>query len=120
MNYRPAGVIQKFKRVNLGEIGVSTITISELQYGVAKSQHRKKNNIRLYDFLAPLEIVPYDNAATETYGDIRHQLEKMGQPIGPLDLLIAAQAMSRDLILVTNNDKEFLRIRKLQVENWAQ
>ena len=120
MNYRPADVIQKFKNVNLGEIGVSTITISELQYGVAKSKHRKKNKIRLNEFLAPLEILPYDNAAAKIYGDIRYQLEKIGQPIGPLDLLIAAQAMSQNLIMVTNNDKEFVRIRKLKVENWVE
>ncbi|MGD8836354.1 MAG: type II toxin-antitoxin system VapC family toxin [Desulfobacteraceae bacterium] len=119
MNNRPADVIQKFKKVNLGEIGVSTITISELQYGVAKSQRRKNNQIRLNEFIAPLEILPYDRAAAKTYGDIRYHLEKIGQPIGPLDLLIAAQAVSQNLIVVTNNDKEFVRIRKLKVENWV-
>ncbi len=119
MNNRPADVIEKFKKVNMGEIGVSTITISELQYGIAKSQHRKKNQIRLNEFIAPLEILPYDNAAAKTYGDIRFHLEKIGQPIGPLDLLIAAHAMSQNLIIVTNNDKEFVRIRNLKVENWA-
>ncbi|MGD9187243.1 MAG: type II toxin-antitoxin system VapC family toxin [Desulfobacteraceae bacterium] len=119
MNNRPADVIQKFKKVNLGEIGVSTITISELQYGVAKSQRPKNNQIRLNEFIAPLEILPYDRAAAKTYGDIRYHLEKIGQPIGPLDLLIAAQAVSQNLIVVTNNDKEFVRIRKLKVENWV-
>jgi tRNA(fMet)-specific endonuclease VapC len=119
MNNRPADVIQKFKKVNLGEIGVSTITISELQYGVSKSQLRKNNQIRLNEFITPLEILPYDRAAAKTYGDIRYHLEKIGQPIGPLDLLIAAQAVSQNLIVVTNNDKEFVRIRKLKVENWV-
>jgi tRNA(fMet)-specific endonuclease VapC len=119
MNNRPADVIQKFKKVHLGEIGVSTITISELQYGVAKSQRRKNNQNRLNEFISPLEILPYDRAAAKTYGDIRYQLEKIGQSIGPLDLLIAAQAMSQNLTIVTNNDKEFVRIRKLKVENWV-
>jgi tRNA(fMet)-specific endonuclease VapC len=120
MNNRPTDVIQKFKKVHLGEIGVSTITISELQYGVAKSQRRTRNQIRLNEFIAPLETLPYDRAAAKTYGAIRYQLEKSGQPIGPLDLLIAAQAMSQNLIIVTNNDKEFVRIRKLKVENWVE
>ena len=119
MNKRPPAVIRKFKRFELGEIGISTITVSELQYGVAKSNHRKKNADRLEEFLAPLEIIPYDQPAANVYGDIRFQLEKRGEPIGPLDLLIAAHAVSRDLIIITNNDKEFKRIKSLKVENWA-
>jgi tRNA(fMet)-specific endonuclease VapC len=120
MNNRPTDVIQKFKKINIGEIGVSTITISELQYGVAKSQSRTNNQIRLDEFIAPLEILPYDRAAAKAYGDIRYQLEKIGQTIGPLDLLIASQAMSQNLIIITNKDREFVRIRKLKVENWVE
>ena len=119
MNNRPIDVIKRFKKVNMGEIGVSTVTISELQYGVSKSQHRKKNQTRLNEFIAPLIILPYDSNAAKTYGDIRYNLEKTGQPIGPLDLLIAAHAMSHGLIIVTNNDKEFSRIKDLRVENWV-
>ena len=119
MNKRPIEVIRKFKQFELGEIGISTITVSELQYGVSKSTHRKKNQRRLEEFLAPLEIIPYDQPAANVYGDIRFQLEKRGEPIGPLDLLIAAHAVSRDLIIITNNDKEFKRIKSLKVENWA-
>jgi len=118
MNKRPAGVIKKFKQFELGEVGISTITVSELQFGVAKSIHRKENQQRLEQFMAPLEILAYDEMAAEAYGDIRFHLEKYGQPIGPLDVLIAAHALSKDLILVTNNDKEFKRIENLQVENW--
>ena len=69
--------------------------------------------------MAPLEILAYDEMAAESYGDIRLHLEKYGQPIGPLDVLIAAHALSQNLILVTNNDKEFKRIKNLQVENWT-
>ncbi len=119
MNKRPAGVIKKFKQFELGEVGISTITVSELQYGVAKSTHRKENQQRLEQFTAPLEILTYDEMAAGAYGDIRFQLEKYGQPIGPLDLLIAAHALSQNLILVTNNDKEFKRIKNLKVENWT-
>jgi tRNA(fMet)-specific endonuclease VapC len=119
MNKLPAEVIKKFKQFELGEIGLSTITVSELQYGVAKSIHREKNQQRLEEFIAPLEILTYDEPAARTYGHIRFQLEKRGQPIGPLDLLIAAHALSQNLILITNNDKEFKRIKNLKVENWA-
>ncbi len=120
INKRPAAVIKKFKQFELGEIGISTITVSELQYGVAKSTYRKKNEVRLEEFLAPLEILTYDQTAARVYGDIRFQLEKRGRPIGPLDLLIAAHAISQDLVLITNNDKEFKRIKKLQIENWTK
>ncbi len=120
MNKRPAEVIKKFKKFDLGEIGISTITISELEYGVAQSTHREKNQQRLNEFIAPLEILTYNEIAARTYGDIRFHLEKRGQSIGPLDLLIAAHALSHNLILATNNDKEFKRIRKLKVENWSK
>ena len=120
MNKRPVAVIKKFKQFELGEIGISTITVSELQYGIVKSKYRKKNEFRLEEFLTPLEILTYDQTAARVYGDIRFQLEKLGKPIGPLDLLIAAQAISQDLILITNNDKEFKRIKKLKVENWTK
>ena len=119
MNKRPAKVIKKFKQFEPGEIGLSAITVSELQYEVAKSIHRQKNQQRLIEFIAPLEILAYDEMAARAYGNIRFLLEKSGQPIGPLDLLIAAQALSQNLILVTNNDKEFKRVKKLKVENWT-
>jgi tRNA(fMet)-specific endonuclease VapC len=120
MNERPAEVIKKFKRFEPGQIGISVITISELQYGVSKSKFRKKNEQRLEEFLTPLEILIYDEIAARTYGSIRFQLEKDGWPIGPLDLLIAAQAISRKLILVTNNEKEFTRVKNLKVQNWVK
>ena len=119
MNKRPAGIIKKFRQFELGDVGISTITVSELQYGVAKSIHLKENQQRLEQFMAPLEILAYDEMAAKVYGDIRFHLERNGQPIGPLDVLIAAHALSKNLILVTNNDKEFKRIKNLQVENWT-
>lgn len=120
MNKRPSAAIKKFKRFEPGEIGISTITISELQYGIAKSLHRDKNQKRLEEFTTPFEILAYDAAAARAYGDIRFQLEKSGKLIGPLDMLISAHALSQGLILVTNNDKEFKRIKNLKVQNWAK
>jgi len=120
MNKRPIGIIHKFKQFEVGEIGVSTITVSELQYGVVKSKNRKLNKQRVEDFLSPLEIIPYDEIAANTYGDIRNKLEKRGESIGPLDMLIAAHALSRNLVLITNNEKEFKRVKNLKVKNWAK
>ncbi len=120
MNKRPIGIIHKFKQFDVGEIGVSTITVSELQYGVSKSKNRRLNKQRIEEFLFPLEILPYDEIAATIYGDIRVQLEKRGEPIGPLDLLIAAHALSRNLVLISNNEKEFKRVKNLKVENWVK
>ena len=120
MNKKPLEVIEKIKNTEISQIGISTITVSELKYGVAKSKYQKQNSKRLDEFLIPFEILPYDEAASNYYGMIRSQLESEGKVIGPLDMLIAAHALSKDLILVTNNEKEFLRIKSLKVENWAQ
>ncbi len=120
MNQRPPEVIQKFKATELGQIGVSAITVSELYYGVAKSQHQKQNTKRVEEFLAPFEILSYNEDASKYYGIIRSQLEAQGEVIGPLDMLIAAHALSENLVLVTNNEKEFQRIPSLKIENWAK
>ena len=117
INERPKKVLTHFKRHSLGDIGISSITASELAFGVAKSAS-SKNSAALEAFLLPLNVVDYDAGAAMIYGDIRATLEKQGKTIGPLDMLIAASALSRQLILVTNNEKEFRRISKLQVENW--
>ena len=119
MNKRPHGVIHKFKNTDVGQIGISTITVSELNYGASKSKLQKQNFKRLEEFLTPFEIIPYDQDASQYYGEIRYQLENQGNIIGPLDLLIAAHALSRNLTLVTNNEKEFKRIKSLKVENWV-
>ena len=118
MNDRPTGVIERFKRLDVGDIGVSSITVSELHYGISKSANRKMNQHRVEEFLYPLEVLPYDQIAAESYGMIRYLLEERGNPIGPLDMLIAAHALSRNLIVVTNNEKEFKRVNGLKVENW--
>jgi len=68
--------------------------------------------------VAPLDVASFDNAASEAYGEIRVALEKSGRPIGAMDLLVAAHALSLDARLVTNNEKEFKRVRGLRVENW--
>jgi len=119
MNKRPPEVIQKFKDKEVGQIGISSITVSELQYGVSKNKFQERNLRRMEEFLTPFQILSYDESASKFYGKIRSQLESQGSIIGPLDLLIAAHALSQNLVLVTNNEKEFNRIPSLKVENWV-
>lgn len=116
---KPREVLQKFEAHAVGDIAISSITVAELQYGVQKSQHLKKNQQALDQFLIPLVVVDFDYDASVVYGKIRATLEAQGRPIGALDTLIAAHALSLDLILVTNNVKEFSRVPNLQVESWV-
>lgn len=117
---RPEVVLNKFKNLPLGAVGISSISIAELQFGVDKSQHREKNQHALNQLLIPLEIVAFDYEAAIEYGKIRNELEKSGTPIGPLDTLIAAHAKSLKAVLVSNNEREFKRIQGLTVENWVR
>ncbi len=119
MNHHPAEVLKRFRQLEVGEVAISSITVSELYYGAHKSNNIKQNIKRVEEFVYPFDVIAYDKNASEVYGEIRSQLEKRGQVIGPLDMLIAAHALSRDLILVTNNVQEFSRIKLLQVENWV-
>ena len=119
INKRPSAVIAKFTEFQPQELGISAIVISELRYGVAKSRQIERNQQLLDAFLRPFQIVPYDEAAAETYGTLRADLEKKGQLIGREDLLIAAHALAADLTLVTNNEAEFKRVPNLRIENWA-
>jgi tRNA(fMet)-specific endonuclease VapC len=74
----------------------------------------------LIQFIAPLEILPYNDEAAHYYGPLRAHLEKQGTPIGSLDMLIAAHALSINCTLVTNNEKEFTRIPNLKINNWVK
>ena len=113
-------LLDRFKTHRLGEIGISSITSAELHYGVSKSANFNKNQIALNQFLIPLEIFDFDYNALVEHGKIRYELEKVGTPIGPLDLLIAAHAKSLVMTLVTNNEKEFNRVSGLKIENWIK
>jgi len=115
---RPIEVREKFNQYEVGEIAISSITVSELYYGVEKSQHVEKNRQALSLFLAPLNILTYDEKAAIVYGKIRATLQVKGTVIGALDMLIAAHAKSMGIVLVTNNTKEFIRVEDLDVENW--
>jgi tRNA(fMet)-specific endonuclease VapC len=115
---KPEAVLARFRAFQVGDIGISTITLAELQYGAMKSARPKQNRESLKQFVAPLDVASFDNAASEAYGEIRVALEKSGRPIGAMDWLIAAHALSLDARLATNNEREFKRVRGLRVENW--
>ncbi|HOH36967.1 MAG TPA: type II toxin-antitoxin system VapC family toxin [Spirochaetota bacterium] len=119
INKRPSSVLKKLSRYEINDIAISSITVSELEYGINKSTDSEKSRIALIEFLLPFQIVDYDSKAAKEYGIIRAELEKIGQPIGAMDYLIAAHAISLDLILVSNNLKEFSKIDKIRFENWV-
>ena len=116
---QPTRALSKLQSLEVSDVGVSSITLSELEYGNSKSSKPEQNKLALAQFLAPLELLPYDDVAAAKYGPIRAHLESQGTPIGPLDTLIAAHALAIGCVLVTNNEREFSRIPDLQVENWA-
>ncbi len=117
---KPSHVLDRFKKTEISEISISSITLSELLYGVSKSSKPEQNLMALTQFVAPLEILPYGDDAAKYYGDLRAHLEKQGNPIGSLDMLIAAHALSISVTLVTNNEKEFNRVPNLNIENWVR
>ncbi len=118
INTRPPEVLARFHQYRLGDIGLSSVVAAELAFGVAKSAS-VRNRQALEMFLAPLQVLPFDAAAMWAYGDLRADLERRGEAIGSLDTLIAAHALSVHAVLVTNNTREFAKVRGLQLENWA-
>ncbi|MEG4074008.1 type II toxin-antitoxin system VapC family toxin [Microcoleus sp. Pol14C2] len=116
---KPQIVFDKFQTIEFFDIGISSVTIAELEYGVYKSQRQEQNRAALIQFLITLPVVPFDERSTKTYGQIRAGLERQGIVVGPMDLLIAFQAISLGLTLVTNNVRELSRIPGLTLENWV-
>ena len=115
---KPAEILQKFGAYQVGDICISSVTLAELRYGVAKSQYQEKNQAALDEFILPLVMADFDEAAALVYGVIRATLEKKGTPIGALDTMIGAHALNLNLTLVTNNTKESNRILGLKVIDW--
>lgn len=119
INEKPRKVLEKFEQYSVHEFGISSITHAELQYGVAKSKKKNRNQVALDEFLLPLTILPFHGKRlVERYGKIRAFLESKGKTIGSLDTLIAAHALSLDLTIVSNNIRELSRIPNLKCENW--
>ena len=115
----PKQVRERLRSQMEGEICLSSIVISELWFGVYKSQRVQQNEITLSRFLNPFLELEYGRRAVKIYGELRAKLQKSGQSIGSFDTLIAAHAIAEDAVLVTNNTKEFSRINGLRIENWT-
>ena len=113
-------LVNRMRAFRTGEIGLSVMTVAELQYGVSKSESKERNQAALEAFLLPLDIAELTVDVTLEYGRIRAELEKQSCPIGPLDTIIAAHALVLDVPLVTNSTREFERVQGLRVEDWSQ
>ncbi len=119
INGRSEQALRRFTRFDAGDLGLSAISVAELMFGANNSRRIQENLEALRYFLMPLITVEFDAKAAEVYGTLRVDLKRKGTPIGPLDTMIAAQALSLDVPLVTNNVREFRRVEGLEVENWA-
>ena len=119
INKKPASAIEKIRRKRPEQVAVSSITVAELEYGAARSKLPERNRVALIEFLVAFTILDFGQTDAAFYGTVRASLDKLGKPIGPMDLLLAAQARAQNLVLVTNNLKEFRRVEGLRVESWV-
>ena len=110
INNKPSIVVERIRSKRPEEIAISAITLAELEYGISNSEYSDRNRVALLQFLFPFMLLDFDQMAAQEYGSIRANLEGRGEPIGAMDMLIAAQAIASDLILVTNNENEFKKV----------
>lgn len=116
---KPIEILGTFN-LHAGQLCISSITLAELLHGAYKSAKPEHNLKQIEDFVSRLEVLEYDSKAADHYGDIRADLERKGTPIGVNDLHIAGHARSQGFIVVTNNEKEFVRVDGLRVDNWIK
>ena len=114
------GAIKKLRGKSIGQVGISSVTLGELAFGVRKSSKQPEAEAALGEFLLALEVAPFGERAAMRYGQVRASLERRGKPIGPLDTLIAAHALASDVVLVTHNSGEFGRVDGLRTEDWVR
>ena len=116
---KPPQVFERLRRLRPGDVGMSAVTYLELCYGAEKSQRRQENRRRIEELRRLIPVLSVEAEASVHYGRLRTELERAGTPIGAYDRIIAAQALSLGLVLVTNNVREFKRVRGLLIENWT-
>ncbi len=119
LKHKPIQVVRRFLQHEPGDICISSITYAELIHGIEKSQAKERNRIALMVLLSEIQIMPFDDLAAQVYGVLKTELQKKRTPIGSMDTLIAAHAKALDLILVTNNTREFARVEGLMLEDWV-
>jgi tRNA(fMet)-specific endonuclease VapC len=118
IKHQPEAIQSRLTHLPVDEVGVSSIVVAELWYGVALSKKKKQNEMALKDFLDYVAVLNWPLDACRIYGGVRANLKKKGTPIGAMDLLIAAHALLLNAVLVTANQREFQRIPGLKIENW--
>ena len=116
---RPESVRQRFQKLAMEQLCVSVVTYAELIYGVERSSSKRVNRPIIEDFVRHLDVMDWDTGAADQYGMIRTELEVAGNPIGAMDMMIAAHAKSIKAVLVTNNQKHFTKIKGLKIDNWT-
>ena len=119
LNRASEKIVQQFKELSPSQIKLPSITVAELYYGAEKSKFKAKNLEKVKRFVSTFEIVSFDEKACTAYAKIRHSLERSGTPVGPMDLLIASIGLAYNFTVVTNNVKEFQRVKGLKIENWV-
>lgn len=120
IKHKPESLVNRIEQCIPGELCISSITFAELLHGVEKSQAVERNRLALLLFLSKITILDFDSEAADKYGKLRADLERKGTPIGPMDMLIAGHAKSEQLIVVTNNTREFKRISGLEIQDWTE
>lgn len=120
IKHKPESLVNRIEQCIPGELCISSITFAELLHGVEKSQAVERNRLALLLFLSKIAILDFDSEAADEYGKLRADLERKGTPIGPMDMLIAGHAKSEQLIVVTNNTREFKRISGLEIQDWTE
>jgi len=120
INKKTPQLINTINKKSKHDIYISSLTIAELEFGVENSQYVEKNRVALLKFISLFRILPFDDEDAVCYGKLKTKLKKKGEIIGPIDMLLAAQALSKDLIFVTNTADEFSRVDGLKIEDWSK
>ena len=113
-------ILTKLLKTGFDKLCLSTITIAELEFGISNSNRQEESRVALFEFVLPFKILDFTYTAASFYGKIRKELKDKAKPISDMDMLIASIAMANDLILVSNNEKEFKRVTGLKLENWVK
>ena len=116
---KPQKVLDNIAKNLKHVIYISSLTIAEMEYGISNSNYPEKNRMSLLEFISIFEILNFTEKDSVPYGMLKTDLRRSGQIIGPIDMLLAGQAISNNLIFVTNNIKEFSRIKNLEIQDWS-
>jgi tRNA(fMet)-specific endonuclease VapC len=115
---QPRELIERLPTKAVGDVGISSITLTEFRHGTAESARLEQNHVALDQFLLPLDIAAFDDLAADADGTVRAAFEQAGTPIGPLATLIAGRAVSLNVVVVTRNVAEFRRVTGLRIDDW--